>query len=156
MAASPERLRRLPTVFHQPLLAHIHAVCQHLVPEASPHLDDIDGVSPGQFPELPTAVICTVRGNCFPMLAMAGGVHGFRVCIYAVCVYIYKVQRLTRLDFGQESVKICFMQVKKMQKSLAVWNKGCTFALAFRTRALPEGEGKSVGHYLKEFIERFE
>ena len=72
--ALPEH-HHLLTVFHQPGLVHIHAVCQHIVLETFLHLGDIDDVSLSQFLELLIVDICTVKGNDLIMLEMAGREH---------------------------------------------------------------------------------
>lgn len=72
--ALPEH-HHLLTIFHQPILVHIHAVCQHLVFEIFLHLGDIDDVPLGQFLKLFIVDICTIQGNDFIMLEMAGGEH---------------------------------------------------------------------------------
>ena len=69
--ALPEH-HHLLTIFHQPILVHIHAACQYLVFEIFLHLGDIDDVPLGQFLKLFIVDICTIQGNDFIMLEMAG------------------------------------------------------------------------------------
>ena len=77
--ALPEHYHLL-AIFHQPLLAHIHAACQYLVLEVFLHLGDIDDVPLRKFLKLPVVDIRTVHGNDFAMLEMAGRKHEGIIC----------------------------------------------------------------------------